>query len=82
MARMLGKMGSIRSCWGCCLGRRGQRSREGQAFRRALPGIQAEAGSEWLAAILGSLFDPSDCQHGCNGDCVTSGSDRCNFTCH
>jgi hypothetical protein len=27
--------------------------------------------------------DPSDCRHGCNGDCVASGvSDRCNFTCH
>lgn len=28
------------------------------------------------------LVDPSDCSHGCNGDCVESGSDRCNFTCH
>ena len=23
-----------------------------------------------------------DCQHGCNGDCSTSGSDVCDFTCH
>lgn len=23
-----------------------------------------------------------DCRHGCNGDCMVSGSDVCNFTCH
>jgi hypothetical protein len=28
------------------------------------------------------LIDPSDCQHGCNGACVETGSDRCDFTCH
>lgn len=28
------------------------------------------------------LVDPSDCRHGCNGMCVESGSDRCDFTCH
>lgn len=28
------------------------------------------------------LMDLSDCVHGCNGDCVESGSERCNFTCH
>lgn len=26
--------------------------------------------------------DPGDCRHGCNGDCVTNGDTRCNFTCH
>jgi hypothetical protein len=26
--------------------------------------------------------DLLDCAHGCNGDCIVSGSDRCNFTCH
>ena len=26
--------------------------------------------------------DPWDCEHGCNGYCLISGSDRCNFTCH
>jgi hypothetical protein len=26
--------------------------------------------------------DPSDCLHGCNGDCVDSGSECCDFTCH
>lgn len=26
--------------------------------------------------------DPSDCRHGCNGDCITSGSERCTLTCH
>lgn len=28
------------------------------------------------------LADLSDCVHGCNGNCVESGSERCNFTCH
>jgi hypothetical protein len=28
------------------------------------------------------LADPSDCVHGCNGDCVESGSEKCGFTCH
>jgi hypothetical protein len=28
------------------------------------------------------LVDPVDCAHGCNGACVVSGSERCNFTCH
>jgi len=28
------------------------------------------------------LVDLSDCRHGCNGACVESGSDRCDFTCH
>jgi hypothetical protein len=23
-----------------------------------------------------------DCRHGCNGDCVVTGSLQCNFTCH
>lgn len=26
--------------------------------------------------------DPSDCRHGCNGDCLEGGSDVCTFTCH
>jgi hypothetical protein len=34
------------------------------------------------AAPLDPLVDLSDCRHGCNGDCVESGSERCDFTCH
>jgi hypothetical protein len=36
------------------------------------------------AAAVDADNDPSDCRHGCNGDCVANGSpdDRCNFTCH
>lgn len=26
-------------------------------------------------------YDWSDCRHGCNGDCLDGGSDRCTFTC-
>jgi len=41
----------------------------------------------YLANLLGTeprdpLVDPTDCRHGCNGACVESGSDRCDFTCH
>lgn len=41
----------------------------------------------YLDDLLGTqapdpLIDPSDCRHGCNGACVESGSDRCDFTCH
>lgn len=28
------------------------------------------------------LLDTADCQHGCNGDCMQSGSDVCTFSCH
>lgn len=34
------------------------------------------------AAAPDLLADLSDCRHGCNGDCVESGSERCDFTCH
>jgi hypothetical protein len=31
-------------------------------------------------ATLGPLYDPSDCEHGCNGS--PCGSERCTFICH
>lgn len=36
------------------------------------------------AAAVDADNDPSDCRHGCNGDCVANGNPdgRCNFTCH
>ena len=59
--------------------RRGQRHRERQELRELAP----VADDEWLAAI-DPLIDPSDCRHGCNGDCIVlgSGSDVCDFLCH
>ena len=41
------------------------------------------ADDEWLASIV-PLIDPSDCRHGCNGDCIVlgAGSDVCDFLCH
>ena len=35
-----------------------------------------------IAAIAAAESDDGDCQHGCNGDCVVSGSEVCSFTCH
>jgi hypothetical protein len=26
--------------------------------------------------------DPTDCGHGCNGECLTDGSEACTFVCH
>ncbi len=56
---------------------RRRRKAERAALRRY---VTAELGTE----PADPLVDPSDCQHGCNGDCVTSehGSERCDFTCH
>lgn len=57
------------------------RSGNGAAVRRftrhSIPAEQVER------PLLPSGFeDPSDCRHGCNGLCLVSGSERCNFTCH
>lgn len=53
---------------------RGQRHLEDRQWRRA------EAPQ--AAAPFDPLADSSDCVHGCNGDCVESGSERCTFACH
>ena len=34
------------------------------------------------ALLASPLDDPADCVHGCNGDCVSFGSDVCTFACH
>lgn len=40
----------------------------------------------WGSAAWADWDSPEDtvcdCRHGCNGDCVTSGSDVCTFVCH
>jgi hypothetical protein len=50
-------------------------------------GYDSTEGKRWLERGLAQAegwpyWDFSDCQHGCNGDCVESGSDRCDFMCH
>lgn len=30
----------------------------------------------------GDAPEETDCRHGCNGDCVVTGSLQCDFTCH
>lgn len=65
------------------LRRRIQRRREGRAVSADVAADLAPAPAAWLAGIgYLSADDLLDCEHGCNGDCVTSGSDRCSFTCH
>jgi hypothetical protein len=62
------------------MGARGmKRIEERELARSLLP----EANPEWLRT-LGPCFTDAgvDCEHGCNGDCVTWGSEQCNFTCH
>lgn len=46
-----------------------------------LPEGVPHAWSDWLSPE-DSLYDTGDCRHGCNGDCVASGSEVCSFTCH
>lgn len=56
---------------------RDQRHADNAALRRyAGTVVQDEA------AAINADNDPSDCRHGCNGDCVASGGDRCTFACH
>lgn len=76
MARMLGRQVWYGVFCSCCNGPRSvkqERLREKRTLAREL----LPAGK--LSTPLG---DSSDCRHGCNGDCLTSGSEVCNFTCH
>jgi predicted NACHT family NTPase len=60
--------------------------------RRQLTRIQRKAEkrevSRYVRAELAApapfdpLFDPTDCQHGCNGSCERFGSEVCTFLCH
>ena len=76
MARMLGRQVWYGVFCSCCNGPRtvkAERQREKRAMaRELLPAGKAPS----------PLGDSSDCRHGCNGDCLTSGSEVCNFTCH
>lgn len=91
MARMLGRFESP----GCCPGTRSGWHRRrhltrldccgaGTSTRRRKRVEQRELAHELRPeGLLPAPFDdPTDCAHGCNGDCVYSGSDVCNFTCH
>lgn len=80
MPRMTGRMQPWRPYWSPDQSPRGNRHekrrmklKERRWFRRSLlPEEKLPSGLE----------DPSDCMHGCNGDCAVSGGERCNFTCH
>lgn len=78
---------------GCCPGTRAGRqpgadcSGGGPLGTRKAKRIEARQVADEIAGALGTvpcspLEDLSDCLHGCNGDCVSSGSEYCNFTCH
>jgi hypothetical protein len=78
MARMLG-LGGTKWCLASDLGR----------SRKRLVRIERSAEARELArslrpeGLLPSLLDdPTDCVHGCNGDCLEAGSEVCTFTCH
>jgi len=56
-------------------------------FAAAASWYDSTEGKQWLERGLAEAegwlcWDFSDCQHGCNGDCVDSGSERCTFICH
>lgn len=45
--------------------------------------LMPETDDEYLRTLGPCFTDVGvDCQHGCNGDCVRSGSERCTFACH
>jgi hypothetical protein len=97
MARMLGRSGrdgggwSLAGSWGLSrkLKHRVERRREQRDFSRevaALPDDLTEGRERRIAQYGWETGEPgydwSDCKHGCNGDCLTGGSDRCTFVCH
>lgn len=55
---------------------RSRKARENRQWRRDIP--------EEIRLLPddGDLDPIRDCHHGCNGDCVVSGGERCTFTCH
>jgi hypothetical protein len=63
-------------CWGGGTDKRWAKRQEQRALRAELDGWRR------AAPIFDPTADPSDCAHGCNGDCETWGSDRCTFLCH
>lgn len=56
---------------------RDQRHADKAALRRYAGTVVQEE-----AAAVDADNDPSDCRHGCNGECVVSGSEKCSFFCH
>lgn len=53
-------------------------------LRDGVDDVAAEA-LDWANMVNPAAFETwpeYDCEHGCNGDCRESGSDRCSFTCH
>jgi hypothetical protein len=65
----------------CCREYNTTQRRKNAERRELAAELASGADGEWLAGT-GPLMDSPDCRHGCNGDCVVSGSDRCDFTCH
>lgn len=65
----------------CCPNHRRVRKRKRAEQRAFQSALMPEASLEWLASFIPG-YDLSDCRHGCNGDCLVSGSERCSFTCH
>ena len=58
---------------------RGAKRREQRAVRDETSLLVVPSARE---ADLDRRLTGGDCRHGCNGDCITSGSERCDFTCH
>lgn len=63
----------------CCNRPRWERSAQRMRETRAWKAVEEVPG---YTSPHDPLIDESDCRHGCNGDCHTSGSDRCTISCH
>lgn len=91
MARMLGRYETLGCCPGTREGWRRTRRADGldcsgagtdPRWRKRVEQREFARSYAPEGALPTPLDDPSDCRHGCNGDCLTSGSEVCNFTCH
>jgi len=78
---------------GCALCKPHKHKRNGDAVRLLTPGVMRQVGvdARWNRhstqpppdyPVNPDAEEEWDCEHGCNGDCHVSGSQRCNFTCH
>ena len=68
------------ACRDCGGGQPDTRWRKRVEARELERKLAPETDLEWLASLQPSLYDLSDCQHGCNG--WPCGSERCTFVCH
>lgn len=83
MAKMLGRAAHQGFNCPCCSPRSERPFTKRSQRRVEQRQVRAESDAWFRApAEYNPASDPSDCAHGCNGDCEIWGSERCTFLCH